>query len=130
MFLGPCPRLHSLKLAQNYSYCSCYQRILFYVGADIIGLNCFFGPEETLQTIALMKDALEKAGLKSHLMVQPVGYLTPDAGHTGFYSLPELPFGEFPTVRSIFYIFTRLKIHQVDTSNAQDKLSIEKCINI
>lgn len=45
-----------------------------------------------------MKDALEKAGLKSPLMVQPVGYHTPDAGHSGFTSLPELPFGEFPTV--------------------------------
>ena len=56
-----------------------------------------------------MKDALEKAGLKCHLMVQPVCYHTPDAGDTGFTSLPELPFGEFHTVHpgktNLLYVF-------------------------
>lgn len=65
-------------------------------GADIVGLNCLFGPDETLQTIALMKEALEKEGLKPHVMVQPVCYHTPDAGPRGFISLPELPFALEP----------------------------------
>ena len=64
------------------------------IGADIIGVNCRFGPNETLQTICLMKDALEKAELKVHLMVQPVCYHTPDAGPTGWINLPEVPLGK------------------------------------
>ena len=49
----------------------------------------------SLQTIGLMKEALDKEGLKPHLMVQPVGYHTPDTGSMGFGDLPECPFGEF-----------------------------------
>ena len=71
---------------------------MFSAGADIVGLNCLFGPDETLQTIALMKEALEKEGLKPHLMVQPVCYHTPDVGPLGTTGLPEVPFGEFLTV--------------------------------
>ena len=41
-----------------------------------------------------MKEALEREGLNCHLMVQPVGYHTPDSGRTGFQSLPECPFGK------------------------------------
>ena len=41
-----------------------------------------------------MKDALDKEGLKPHLMVQPVGYHTPDAGPLGTAGLPESPTGE------------------------------------
>ena len=37
-------------------------------GADIIGLNCRFGPDETLQTIGLMKAALDKEGLQPYLI--------------------------------------------------------------
>jgi hypothetical protein len=40
-----------------------------------------------------MKDALNKEGVKIHLMVQPVGYWTPDADAQGFTGLPECPFG-------------------------------------
>ena len=42
-----------------------------------------------------MKKALDKEGLKTFLMVQPVGYHTPDCGLTGFVGLPEAPFGDF-----------------------------------
>ena len=41
-----------------------------------------------------MKEALEKADLKVHLMVQPVCYYTPDAGPKGWVNLPEAPFGK------------------------------------
>jgi len=40
-----------------------------------------------------MKAALDAVGIKKHLMVQPLGYLTPDAGKQGFIDLPEFPFG-------------------------------------
>ena len=41
-----------------------------------------------------MKDALKANGFeKMHLMVQPLGYHTPDAGKQGFIDLPEFPFG-------------------------------------
>ena len=41
-----------------------------------------------------MKNAVEKAGLKCHYMVQPLGYRTADAGRFGFIELPECPFGK------------------------------------
>ena len=63
-------------------------------GAVIIGVNCKFDPSMSLETVLLMKEALEKEGLSCHLMIQPVGYHTPDAGRTGFSSLPETPFGK------------------------------------
>ena len=50
-----------------------------------------------LEGIKLMKEALEKAGLKRPLMVQPVGYHTPDADHLGFAGLPECPLGNKPS---------------------------------
>ena len=42
----------------------------------------------------IMKDALDAAGLKVHLMVQPLAYITPDAKKQGFIDLPEFPFGK------------------------------------
>ena len=56
-------------------------------------MNCRFDPNISLQTIGLMKEALDKEGLKPHLMIQPVGYHTPDAGRLGAAGLPEAPFG-------------------------------------
>jgi len=41
-----------------------------------------------------MKEALDKEGLKPHLMIQPIGYHTPDSSGDGFLYLPETPFGE------------------------------------
>ncbi|PNJ60651.1 BHMT2 isoform 2 [Pongo abelii] len=62
-------------------------------GASIVGVNCRFGPETSLKTIELMKEGLQRAGLKAHLMVQPLGFHTPDCGKEGFVDLPEYPFG-------------------------------------
>ncbi|KAF7645786.1 hypothetical protein LDENG_00198410 [Lucifuga dentata] len=39
-----------------------------------------------------MKKGLDEAGLKAHLMVQPLGFHTPECNHTGYVSLPEFPF--------------------------------------
>ena len=64
------------------------------LGADIIGVDCRFDPNMSLQTIGLMKEALDKEGLKRHLMMQPVGYHSPDAGKLGTGGLPEAPLGE------------------------------------
>ena len=69
--------------------------IYLYKGADVVGLNCHFGPDETLQAIRLMKAALDKEGLKPYLMTQPLGFKTPDCNKQGFIDLPEFPFGEF-----------------------------------
>merc|ERR1719466_93533 len=67
-------------------------------GADVVGVNCHFGPFVSLQAIKLMKEALNKEGLKVHLMVQPLGYLTPDAKKQGFIDLKEFPFALEPRV--------------------------------
>lgn len=48
----------------------------------------------TLDTIAIMKKALDAQGLKPYLMTQPLGFFTPDAGKQGFIDLPEFPFGK------------------------------------
>ena len=47
-----------------------------------------------------IKESLDKAGLKRHLIVQPLGYKTPEcmdhnnpASKTGFTGLAEFPFG-------------------------------------
>ena len=67
---------------------------LFNQGVDFVGVNCHFGPTKSLDAIRAMKDALKANGFeKMHLMVQPLGYHTPDAGKQGFIDLPEFPFG-------------------------------------
>ena len=40
-----------------------------------------------------MKKALEAEGLKPHLMAQPLGFRTPDAGPYGWVDIPEFPYG-------------------------------------
>lgn len=65
-----------------------------FLGADVVGVNCHFGPIRSLETMRLMKEGLDAAGLKCHLMVQPLGYHTPDCGVQGFIDLPEFPFGK------------------------------------
>ncbi|KAM6156709.1 S-methylmethionine--homocysteine S-methyltransferase BHMT2 [Erethizon dorsatum] len=67
-------------------------------GADIVGVNCRFGPGTSLQTLRLMKQGLGAAGLSPHLMAQPLGFHTPDCGKGGFVDLPEYPFGLEPRV--------------------------------
>lgn len=75
-------------------------------GADIVGVNCHFDPFVCLKTLKLMKEGLEAAGVKAHLMIQPIAYLTPDCGHQGFIDLPEFPFALEPRV------VTRWDIHK------------------
>lgn len=41
----------------------------------------------------IMKEGLENAGIKKHLMIQPLGYLTPDIDRSGFTGLVEFPYG-------------------------------------
>nr|XP_058963591.1 betaine--homocysteine S-methyltransferase 1-like [Pocillopora verrucosa] len=62
------------------------------MGADIIGVNCLFDPDSCLQTVQMMKDALNASGMLRPLMVQPVAYKTTDADRRGILSLPENPF--------------------------------------
>jgi len=61
-------------------------------GAPIIGINCLFDPFICLETIRIMKEALEREGLAPFLMAQPLGFRTPDVGRYGWITLPEFPF--------------------------------------
>ena len=49
-------------------------------GAQIIGLNCCFDPFIMLDCMKIMKKGLESQNLNPHLITQPLGYRTPDAG--------------------------------------------------
>jgi len=75
-------------------------------GADVIGVNCHFGPFECLEATKRMKKALDDAGVKVHLMIQPLAYETPDASRQGFIDLKEFPFALEPRV------VTRWDIHR------------------
>lgn len=67
-------------------------------GADVVGVNCHFGPFVSLKCMEIMKNSLNEAGLKVHLMCQPLGYCTPDAKKQGFIDLKEFPFALEPRV--------------------------------
>ncbi|NWU53990.1 BHMT1 methyltransferase, partial [Dromas ardeola] len=67
-------------------------------GASIIGVNCHFDPDTSLETVKLMKEGLQAAKLKAHLMSQPLAFHTPDCGKQGFIDLPEFPFGLEPRI--------------------------------
>ncbi|XP_006626786.3 betaine--homocysteine S-methyltransferase 1 [Lepisosteus oculatus] len=75
-------------------------------GAKIVGVNCHFDPMTCLKTVKLMKEGLEAAKLKAHLMIQPLAYHTPDCNHQGFIDLPEFPFALEPR------ILTRWDMHK------------------
>jgi len=60
----------------------------------MVGVHCHFGPEQLLDAMELVKEGLEEAKLKCHMMVQPIAYVTPDASKQGFIDLPEFPFGK------------------------------------
>lgn len=66
----------------------------FFAGADIVGINCHLDPLTCVRTVKLMKEGLEKAGLKAHLMIQPLGFHTPECNFGGYMCLPEFPFGQ------------------------------------
>ncbi|KAI1900307.1 hypothetical protein AGOR_G00048630 [Albula goreensis] len=61
-------------------------------GAKIVGINCHLDPTCALKTVKLMKEGLEAANLKAHLMVQPLGFHTPECNREGYCVLPEFPF--------------------------------------
>ncbi|KAK3722802.1 hypothetical protein QZH41_020010, partial [Actinostola sp. cb2023] len=65
-------------------------------GADVVGVNCFFDPDVCIETVRIMKAALDEAGIKKHLITQPIGYKTPECLHgnlkLGMTGLPEFPF--------------------------------------
>jgi len=75
-------------------------------GAQIVGVNCHFDPMTCVQTVKLMKEGVEKAGLKAHYMIQPLAYHTPDCNCQGFIDLPEFPFSLEPR------ILTRWDMHR------------------
>ena len=72
----------------------CIKIIFLISGVDIIGINCRFDPDTCVDTTIRMRNAVEKAGLKCHYMVQPIAYRTADAGRLGFVELPECPLGK------------------------------------
>lgn len=47
-----------------------------------------------VEAVKMMKEGVEKAGLKAHYMVQPLAFHTPDCNCQGFIDLPEFPFGK------------------------------------
>ena len=63
------------------------------LGAQIVGVNCHFDPMTCVKAVKMMKEGVEKAGLKAHYMVQPLAFHTPDCNCQGFIDLPEFPFG-------------------------------------
>lgn len=73
------------------------------LGAQIVGVNCHFDPVTCVKAVKMMKEAVEKAGLKAHYMVQPLAYHTPDCNCQGFIDLPEFPFGKIPCCTSKKY---------------------------
>lgn len=89
MCIGPDGDMHGIPAGQ------CAVRMAR-AGADIVGVNCHFDPFRSLETMKLMKQALELAGLKVYLMVQPLCFHDPDAGRQGFIDLPEFPFALEP----------------------------------
>uniref|UniRef100_A0A3P8TMB8 Betaine-homocysteine methyltransferase n=1 Tax=Amphiprion percula TaxID=161767 RepID=A0A3P8TMB8_AMPPE len=62
-------------------------------GAQIVGVNCHFDPMTCVKAVKLMKEGVEKSGLKAHYMVQPLAYHVPDSTYLGYTELPEFPFG-------------------------------------
>lgn len=72
----------------------CLEVTFLLLGASIVGVNCHFDPETSIETVRLMKEGLQAAKLKAHLMCQPLAFHTPDCGKQGFIDLPEFPFGK------------------------------------
>uniref|UniRef100_A0A8C6UN78 Betaine-homocysteine methyltransferase n=1 Tax=Neogobius melanostomus TaxID=47308 RepID=A0A8C6UN78_9GOBI len=97
--IGPEGDLHGVSVGE------CAIRLVK-AGAQIVGVNCHFDPQTCVETVKLMKAAVEKAGLKAHYMVQPLAYHTPDCNCQGFIDLPEFPFALEPR------ILTRWDMHK------------------
>ncbi|RLV98630.1 hypothetical protein DV515_00010646 [Chloebia gouldiae] len=91
MCIGPEGDMHGVSPGQ----CAVQ---LVKAGASIVGVNCHFDPEISIETVRLMKEGLQAAKLKAHLMCQPLAFHTPDCGKQGFIDLPEFPFGLEPRI--------------------------------
>ncbi|XP_042880238.1 betaine--homocysteine S-methyltransferase 1-like [Penaeus japonicus] len=75
-------------------------------GANVVGVNCMFDPVMIIDTIRLMKEALDAEGLRPFLMTQPNGFFTEGADKAGYLGAPEYPFAmEARTV-------TRFDVHK------------------
>ena len=71
-------------------------------------MNCHFDPFASLESVKKMKEALEAAGVKAHLMIQPLAYHTPDCGRQGFIDLPDFPFGMLLSL-GVLFCYLRMK---------------------
>ena len=112
MCIGPEGDLHAVSAGD------CAVRMAR-AGANVVGVNCHFDPVTSLETMQIMKDALDDANLlnkgppkvgknkipmpshvnrKVYLMCQPLAFHTPDAGRQGFIDLPEFPFALEPRI--------------------------------
>lgn len=58
-----------------------------------VGVNCLFDPLMTIDTIRLMKEALDAQGLRPFLMTQPNGFFSTGTDRYGYLSCPEYPLG-------------------------------------
>ncbi|TDH13016.1 hypothetical protein EPR50_G00052690 [Perca flavescens] len=79
-------------------------------GAQIVGVNCHFDPMTCVKTVKMMKEGVEKAGLKAHYMVQPLAYHTPDCNCQGFIDLPEFPFALEPRILTRWDMHTYARV--------------------
>lgn len=91
MCIGPQGDLHGVSAGE------CAVRMAK-AGAHVVGINCHFDPFVTLEGLKTMKQALDAAGIKVHLIAQPLAFHTPDAQKQGFIDLPEFPFGLEPRI--------------------------------
>ncbi len=94
--------------------CSKYSSCMWSLsGADIVGVNCHFDPFQSIETIKKMKEALDKEGLRPFLMMQPNGFLTPDASECGWFTIPEFPLGKLPLLLILLLLnqFLLLRSH-------------------
>ena len=65
-------------------------------GADVVGINCCFGPNVAMRSMKIMKEALDAANLKPYLICQPLALLTPDIDtESGYLNTPEHFLGKF-----------------------------------
>ncbi|XP_071393657.1 betaine--homocysteine S-methyltransferase 1-like [Centroberyx affinis] len=99
MCIGPEGDMHGVSPAE------CAVRLVK-AGAQIVGVNCHFDPMTCVKAVKMMKEGVEKAGLKAHYMVQPLAFHTPDCSCQGFIDLPEFPFALEPR------ILTRWDMHK------------------
>jgi betaine-homocysteine S-methyltransferase len=93
MCIGPEGDLHGNSVAQ------CAERMAL-AGAHVVGVNCHFDPFVSLEAMKLVKEGLVKCNKwpQVHMMVQPLAFMTPDAGKQGFIDLPEFPFALEPRI--------------------------------